>query len=671
MGKGIRVLFVFFVFGVGLFARDVGHKPLIFAADCEAIPVLEGACNFHGVAVFRSNENQQDISVSSPDGKVKIILSIADGFPTYSLCVGEQKPIAESFLGLKLDQEFGQNFRVLEQKTEEVFEEYEIVWWKNRKIENHYKEMVVRLESQDSKKYKLDLIFRAYNDGVAFRYRFPEQENLKEFTIEDDLTEFNFSGDYRWWSANGERENLGPLPLSGFSQPVFSPMVVKCADDLYMGIAEAAIYDFANFKFRKGSKDLSIECFLQGSSMAETGMQTSWRAIFIGKTPGDLIESNLMVNLNPESKIEDPSWIKTGKSMWDWRAWGYTAPDGFVYGLNTPSHKRFIDFAAENNIDFLLMDADWYGPEFSEESDPTKSNQEIDIEENFRYANAKGVGIILYLNDIGAKKFGLERVLKQFHEWGAVGVKYGFMSSGGQEKVLQTRKVIELCAKYKLVVNFHDNPIPPSGDARTWPNVITREYCHSQADAKRSYFPETAVSSVFINMLSGPVDMCNGWYGFDGNEVRPKVFEFIPGTVAAETAKLLVVFSGLSVLPDAPEEYNEKKDLFDFIANLPNQFDEYKVLGGSIDSYILVGRRSGENWYLGCLTNREARSIDVTLDFLKPGVSYQAFVYEDSPETHYMDNREAYQTRKIPVSSESKLTLKLAPGGGCAIRIIY
>ena len=610
-----------------------------------------------------------DYKLTSPDGNLKVEINITDGKPSYTLYVGDKMPIKNAFLGLKLNKPFTGKFKVIKSNYQEINEQYEMTWWKNRQIKNHCVEMTVSLEELSENPKRMDLVFRAYNDGMAFRYAFPKQKNLKDFIIEADLSEFAFTDDFTWWSANGERDNLGPLSINAFKDPVYSPMVLKCADDLYLGIHEAAIYDFSNFKLKKGVKQNTIQCDLQGPSMGKTGMKTSWRAIFVGNKPGALVESNLLVNLNPACKIEDTSWIKSGSTMWDWRVWGYTAPDGFKYGLNTISHKRFIDFAAENNIDFLLMDADWYGPEFSKDSDPTQSSGEIDINENFRYAKIKGIGIILYLNDIGAKKFGLERVLKQFHDWGAAGVKYGFMTGQGQAKVLQTRKVIELCAKYKLMVDFHDNPIPPNGDERTWPNVFAREYCHSQADAKYSYYPETAVSASFINMLAGPLDMCNGWYGFEGNEVRPKVFKFIPGTVAAENAKLVVVFSGLSVLPDAPENYREKSDLFEFIKHLPNRFDEFRVLDGGIESFITVARRSGEKWYVGSLTNREPRKLKLKLDFLKPGVKYQAFLYEDAPETHYMSNREAYQTRQMRVDSKSILTLNLAPGGGSAIRI--
>lgn len=590
----------------------------------------------------------------------------------YNLSVDDRLIIKNASLGVILDQAFSGKFKVVDSQYELIDERYEMDWYKNKQIHNKANVMTIRLEELSDNPKRLDLLFRAYDNGIAFRYEFPNQKYINEFIIEEDLSEFAFTDDFTWWSANGERVNLGPLSINiGVDSDVgiFTPMVLEVTDDLYIGIHEAAIYDFANFKLKKSHKENTFYCALQGHSKAQTGMHTSWRTIMIGRRPGDLVESNLLQNLNPPCKIEDTSWIKPGVSMWDWRVWGYTAPDGFVYGLNSVSHKRLIDFAAANNVDYLLMDADWYGPEFSEESDPTKSVGEIDIEENIRHAHSKGVSILLYLNDVGANEFGLERVLKQFHDWGVSGIKYGFMTSSGQEKVLQTRKVVELCAKYKLTVNFHDNPIPPSGDDRTWPNVLTREYCHSQADAKYSYYPETAVTAAFINLISGPLDMCSGWYGFEGNEVRPKVFRFIPGTVASENAKLIVFHSGISVLPDAPENYTNKADMFSFINKLPKKYEEYRVIDGHIESHITVARRSGDKWYIGSLTNREPRTLNIKLDFLQSGENYKAFLYEDAPETHYMNNREAYQVREVEVNSKTTLSVNLASGGGNAIRI--
>lgn len=611
----------------------------------------------------------QEYSISSPDGKISITFNLANGTPTYSVVKNERTVLTTSRLGLRLEDSFSGKFKALDHSSQEINEDYETFWWKNKQVKNHGNELSIYLEDSGKDGKKLNIKFRAYDDGIAFRYEIPKQKGLENFILLEDYSEFVFDDDYLWWSANGERDNLGPMSLNIFRESTFTPVVLQLSKDLFVGIQEAAIYDFANFKIKKGMGRSTLRCDLQGASKGKAGMLTSWRVLMIGDRPGDLIESNLLLNLNPACKIKDTSWIQPGRSMWDWRSWGYNAPDNFTYGLNTPSHKRLIEFASKNNIQFLLMDADWYGPEFSENSDPTKANKEIDIEENMRYAKEKDVGIILYLNDVGAQKFGLERVLKQFHDWGASGIKYGFMKASGQEKVVYTRKVVELCAKYQLMVNFHDNPIPPSGDERTWPNVLTREYCHSQADAMYSYYPETVVSSSFINMMAGPVDMCNGWYAFDGAESRPKVFKFLPGTVAAENAKLVVVFSGISVLPDVPEAYEEKADLFEFIKSLPTHFDQYKVLDGDIESFIAVARRSGENWYLGSLTTREARTLNLKMNFLKPGVKYKAVLYEDTPTTHFLDNREAYQIRELEVTSDAVITIHLAPGGGNAIRI--
>jgi alpha-glucosidase len=317
----------------------------------------------------------------------------------------------------------------------------------------------------------------------------------------------------------------------------------------------------------------------------------------------------------------------------------------------------------------LLIDADWYGPEFEEDSDPTKAKEGIDIQNFLKYADKKGIKVILYLNDVGAKRYGLETILSQFHEWGAAGIKYGFMEGVGQEKVLKTREITRLCAKYQLLVNFHDLPIPPSGDTRTWPNLIAREYCHAQADAKRSYWPETAVSAAFINMLVGPLDMTNGWYGLNKAHSRERVFEQIPGTVAAENAKLVVFSTGMMILPDAPEEYEAKADLFEFIKKLPDSYDEFKVLGGTPNTYISIARKKGDNWYIGNLTNRESRIIKLPLNFLDKSKKYKAIIYEDTPDSHFLNNKETYQIRRVNVTADMELKLTLAPGGGSSVFI--
>lgn len=619
---------------------------------------------------FQSCKKDQNHILQSPDGEIGGIVTDDNQTMKFSLTYKGGIILEKSVLGLMVDSvNLTEGITVLGIEQSSFNETWETVNGKNKEAVNHYNEYIFKCLKSGTVPIHFNIVFRCYDNGVAFRYVIHKQENIDSLKVNDDLTVLNFAGDFTFWAANAEHHNLGPLKRSETKlDKIFTPLVLKTNKHVYVAIHEAATVDLAPFYLKTGTAENSLE-FILNTSVGKTPLETSWRTLMLGDKPGDLVESDLLTNLNPPCKIEDTSWIKPGKSMWDWRVWGYMADDGFEYGLNTISHKRFIDFAAQNNIQYLLIDADWYGDEFSEDSNPTSAREGVNIEECMAYANGKGVGIILYLNDVGAKRFGLERVLKQFSEWGAVGVKYGFMKGKEQEKVLHTRKVVELCAKYKLMVDFHDSPIPPSGDRRTWPNMVTKEYCHAQADAKRSYFPETAVTAPFINMIAGPLDMTNGWFDLNSAHSRERVFQEIPGTVVAEVAKLIVVYSGWNVLPDSPEEYLKKDDLFDCIRKMPAQFDSFKVLDGEIGEFIVVARQSGSNWFVGALTNRDSRTVNVNFSFLPEGQEYVATFYEDAKETHFRKNKEAYQIREIEVDATTKTLIQLAPGGGHAMFI--
>lgn len=622
---------------------------------------------------FYSCQPDTQWEIASPDKQVSVVINNTEGHLRYDVMMDGESLLQSSQLGLLFDNEKEAKYEVID--FYEVYKDttWTTVWGKKAQINDHYNELTLVLDVmfENASDAKMALKTRVYDDGVAFRYLSREKNDFPYETIAGDLTTFNFAGDYTLWAANRERHNLGPMKISELddvdTEHIYSPMTLKTSSDKYITLHEAAIYDHAYFYFTKGKGPNEVGIHMDESSI-KSNFKTSWRSIILGREPGDLLESSLLVNLNPPCAIEDPSWIKPGKSFWDWRVWGYTAEDGFEYGLNTVSHKRFVDFAAKNNIQYLLIDADWYGPEFSDESDPTSAKSGILIEEFMKYAKEKGVGVILYLNDIGGKKFGLERILSRFHEWGAAGVKYGFMSGEGQEKVLHTRKVVELCAKYQLMVNFHDGPVPPSGDRRTYPNLVTKEYCHAQADAKRSYYPETPVTAAFVNMVAGPLDMTNGWYELeDAVNQRVKVFEDIPGTVAAENAKTVIVFSGMTVLPDAPEAYAKKADLFEFIREQPAEFESFEVINGEIGEYITVARKTGNEWFIGSLTNREDRQLDIPLDFLEPDTKYVAKIYKDAKDSHYMDNRESYLIDEQTVDKNTVLNAWMAPGGGYSV----
>ena len=606
--------------------------------------------------------------LTSPDGVLQVNILNEGNSSFFTATYAGDTMLTQSVLGLEVNEtNFTENVTVTGFTENEFDETWTTINGKQPTVRNHYNEYRFKISKPDAVQQYYEIIFRLYDKGFAYRYIFPSDAIKDSLIIEKELTELNFKNDFKYWAYNGENNNLGPILRSQKSiEHVAIPIVLELSDENFIAIHEAGIMDFTPFSINASIKDQSLGFNIASSKRTES-FKTSWRAFMLGNKPGDLVESNLLVNLNEPCQIEDPSWIKPGKSLWDWRVWGYTSEDGFEYGLNTTSHKRFIDFAAENNIQYLLIDADWYGDEFNENSDPTTSKKGVDIEECMRYAKEKGVGVILYLNDVGAKKFGLERVIKQFSEWGAIGVKYGFMRGSWEDKVRHTRHVVELCARYKLMVNFHDNPVPPSGDRRTYPNLVTREFGHSQADAKKSYFPEKSVTSSFVNMIAGPLDMCNGWFDLNRAHSRVKVFEEIPGTVAAEVAKLIVVYSGWMILPDSPEEYLKKDDLFDCIRKMPPQFDGFKVLDGKIGEFITVARQAGDNWFIGSLTNREPRTLEIDFSFLPQERVYAATVYEDADDSHFLNNKEDYQIRKVNIDSDTKLTIKLAAGGGCAI----
>jgi len=609
-----------------------------------------------------------DDSISSPDGNVRVSVELVEGVPVYDVRCGEYQLIEPSRLGLQFAGKTPAGYREIKRSSSSFDETWKPVWGKRAVVRNHYNEMVVQLEQQGAGPDRLDLVVRAYDDGAAFRYVLPEPGDAVRVTA--DLSEFRFADDFTFWSYNGERHNRGPESIATAGDVIRLPMTMRAADDLYLAVLEAAIYDFSWIDLKAETGSRACRAQLKPSKMKLPG-RTPWRVVMIGRSPGKLVDSDLLENLNPPCAIEDPSWIEPGIAFWDWRAWGHQV-DGFSYGLDTESWRRFIDLASETGVSYLLLDADWYGTEFSKESNPLTSKPGTDIPELIRYARSKDVGILLYLNDVAGWEYGLERIIRSFGEWGAAGLKYGFMRRvDGQAKVNRTREIVRLCAENKLLVNFHDGPIPPSGDMRTWPNLITREYCHAQADAKRSFYPKTFTTTVFVNMLAGPIDMDNGMFDLNRSKAeRPRVFEEIPSTMVAETARTLIVFSGLTVVPDSADSYRKHDKLFEFIAAQKMPWKESRTLAGEIGQFITMMRQAQDDVFLvASATNEEARTLSIPLDFLGEG-PYEATLYEDAPDAHYLNKREAYRIRKVKVDCETVIIAKLAPGGGHCMRLV-
>ncbi|GAA4329259.1 glycoside hydrolase family 97 protein [Mucilaginibacter gynuensis] len=522
------------------------------------------------------------------------------------------------------------------------------VWGKRASVPDRYNELTL-----DMKVFKI--IARAYNDGVAFRYEFPKEKAI------NDLTQFNFKGNYTAWYYNGERANIGPEKLADCDGTRLPVMTVKADDSSYLAVHEADLSWGEPLVLRSRKNETLFTIASKPSS--------SWKVIMYGTRPGDLVDSHLLELLNPEpSKDLDFSWVKPGVAVWDWRIAGAQI-DSFKYDMSLPSWKRMVDFAAANNMRYLALDADWYGPEFGKDSDPLKGGKVAQVHEIISYGKTRNVGIWLYLNDVGGRRFPIEQTLKQYGDWGAAGIKYGFMSGSPAEKNVRTRMITELCAKNRLLCDFHDGPVHPYGQMRTFPNAVTREYCQAQLDGATVLEPKTFVTSVFVNMLAGPLDMNNGLADLSQKGRTHAPAYATNTTLVAEAARTLITFSGVTVIPDIPEHYQKHPEILRFISAQKMPWLESRTIKGEIGEYIVMARQASDRtWLIGAATNEFSRELAIPLFFLKKG-RYEAVIIQDGEDADYRMPTESYKVSKRLVGKDDTLLVKLAPGGGACIMI--
>ena len=509
----------------------------------------------------------------------------------------------------------------------------------------------------------LDLDVRVYNEGVAFRI-----SGLCPTLYEK--TEFNFADDYTAWYYNGERHNIGPEKLSDANGERLPLMTIKAADDLYLALHEAGLSaDGWPMRLRSEAGSTGFNVIPEKINDFQGEYIGAWRVLMVGKTPGDLVDSHLIELLNPEPQ-GDFSWVRPGVYLWDWRIDG-AVWEGYRYGMNYESWVKMIDFASEQGFQGLVLDANWYGPEFEKDSDPTKGDKARDVQRIIKYGKDKGVGVWLYLNDVAGTNYPIEETLAQYEEWGASGVKYGFMNGTPQEKNRKTQEITALCAKHHLMVDYHDYPVHPFGQMRTWPNAVTREYCKAQLDGRQIFQPKTFVTSAFVNMVAGPIDQNNGFLELhQGRTTRKDNNQEVPSTVTGEIARTLITWSGATVIPDIPEYYQKYPSLLEFLSAEKQPWKESITLAGEIGEYIVMARQNKDgDWLIGAATNEEARTISVPLSFLGKG-KYTAVVNTDAEDTHYRTNRETFKTEAPQtVTKKSTIELTLAPGGGACVLI--
>ena len=609
-------------------------------------------------------------TVSSPDSMIRVNVFEDGTNIAYQVDLGGAPLITPSAVLLELmplteQDSFNPDWSINSDQVSinSVDESWKPVFGKRSTVSNRYNELVLPFVSKQQNGLTLTVIFRVYDDGLAFRQKIglthDEPEGELGFLIKASTSTITLKEDISWWSYRVERP-----PIRGEDVMQY-PIYGETPSGRTIVITEGHLRDIAPMKLARINDTLEIQSSpnieISGGSYA-----MPWRVIMVGDTAGELIDSDLIVNLNPKADPSDFEWLQPGVVLWDWRAFGYEEKDGFVYGQNRETWTRYIDFAAETGIPYIILDANWYGPEHSEDSDPINGGLAEDVRELIKYGETKGVGLILYLNHVGAMRDGIEDIMKTYQSWGAKGIKYGFMKVKGAEQTKLVHEISRLAEKHQLMINFHDGPLPPTGEEAYLPGMVNREFCHAQSDAKRSFLPSDFIGMAHVNMVAGPLDMNNGMFDLDNSaNMRPRVFSQINSTLTAEAARTLITYGGgWTVIPDAPGSYREHMELFRFISEQKLPWNESKTLSSKMGEHISMVRQTGDIYLVGSVTNEEARTFDIDLSFLPKGRQYMATVFSDTDSTHYINDRLAYKIEQRTVDAGSVIKAKLAPGGG-------
>ncbi|UWZ82317.1 glycoside hydrolase family 97 protein [Occallatibacter riparius] len=592
----------------------------------------------------------------------------------------------ESLLGLKFDGQppLGPGMKQVAVKPSQADETYTIPAGKTSQVRDHYN--AIRADFEDDANRKLTVEIRAYDDGIAFRMIVPDQPGLKQVRLEKELTDFRFSKDAMTYPLlldgyqSSYEDEYQARNVSGIHNDwlIGLPLLTEIPGVAWVGITEADIENYAGMYLRKGDERLALRTQLSPRidhpSIAVEGdapLTTPWRVLMIADNPGRLIESNIVLNLNPPSKIADTSWIKAGKTSWDWWSGDYAANVTFTPGMNTATLKHYIDFSAASGFPYMLIDAGWAlanrksPDDYAAVADITKFDPAVDMPELLRYAKEKNVKLWLWSHWTSVDKY-MDKAFPLFEQWGIAGVKIDFMQRDDQQMVAWYRHVVDLAAQYHLMIDFH-GAFKPDGLRRTYPNLITREGVMGKEYLKWSArtSPVHNTTLPFTRMLAGPLDYTPGAFGnanretFVGRNVQPMSL----GTRAHELALYVVLESPLQMVSDYPERYAGQHD-FEFIKQVPATWDEVRVLGGRPMENITVARRSGKDWYIGSITNWDARTVRVPLDFLGEG-KYTAEIYADAPDADQNATHTTFSTQ--PVDKTSILDVKMVSGGGNAI----
>lgn len=648
-----------------------------------------------------SKKVNQSIKVSSPNKKVSMTFDNLDSTPFYSVRYDGKPLIAKSALGFEFkDMEaIKDNLIITNYEQSQVDQTWEQPWGEKKMIRDNHNRLLLELKEKKESGRKINIEFKVFNEGIGFRYILPEQEGIDSISITNELTEFSFTGNHKSWSIPAYDIKKYELlykerPLNELDT-IHSPVVLKTKEGIYISIQEAALVNYSSMTLY-GDKNNKLSCDLvpwkDGVKVKrETTFKTPWRTIQIAEKSGDLIESNIILNLNEPNKLGDVSWVKPMKYIGIW--WGmhigkWTFHQGPKLGATTENTIKYIDFAAKHGFDEVLVegwnegfDADW-AEDFGPNQNFTKPNPNFDLFKLQEYAKEKGVTIQAYNETCANTSNYLAQIDSAFTLYESLGyksVKVGQVNfkldngewHNGQYGVNYYKTVVEKGAEHHLAINFHE-PIKPTGLRRTYPNLVSAEGARGQEyngwgehyeDGNNP--PEHLTMLPFTRLLGGPMDFTPGIFRVD---IPQDSKNRVNTTLSKQLALYVVIYSPIQMAADLIENY-ENHPAFQFIKDVPTDWETTKVIDSEIGDFVIIARKdiASEDWYLGGITDEEKRSFRIKLDFLDNG-AYEAQIYQDSNKTDLKVAPMEYEILKQEVNSKSTIDINMVNSGGIAIR---
>lgn len=595
--------------------------------------------------VFHSPNNSVGLSVYTVNGQLK-----------YEVTYKGKPVILESSLGID---GWKENMEIERIDSVSVNQDWYPVYGERSVVNDCYKGYAYTLKGK-GRGDKLALIVRIYNSGVGFRYKYLHGSYLR---ITEEFTTFTVpENTYCWFAPFAQAEHKRVL-VKDWPGEAERPLTLQLENGLYASLAEAEMVDYSRTKFvvRKGESNV-IRCKMYDAVEDIAPFETPWRVVMVAESPKDLINNNdLILNLNKPCQIEDTSWIKPGRIV-------------RTVSLTTDGAKKVVDFVAKRGLNYIHFDSGWYGSEISKESDPRKSDvdpqrcpvNDLDMPEVVRYAKSKGVGVWVYVNQRALSAY-LDEILPLYESWGIAGIKFGFVHVGSFRWTTWLHDAVKKCAKHHLMVDIHDE-YRPTGFSRTYPNLLTQEGVRGNEE-----FPDGVNNTTlpFTRFLCGAADATVCYY--HRKELKPGLEKGLNARSLLNTACHQMALSVINYSPlqflywyDTPEDVKDEPELF-FFDNLPTTWDDSKTLDGAIGEYITMARRKDNVWYVGCLTNNDARKLNVSLDFLEEGKKYELTMFTDGGEKVKTRTHVAIDTKKV--TAKTNLKLSLLPRGGVAMII--